>query len=203
MSASRTISAALAAIALLVSSMSPAAAAGPSIGRLGVGGTGCPAGTVSASLSNGGSTLSLRFSQYRASAGGARTLDRKPCALEVALGFHDVGLVHPELAAVPCIPRIPFRRDMTAEPDAPSLLDSLGEELDSFAQRVEVHLKTWCEIAPKPAVLRDPVHQQLRGRTVEPAHRDELRFADHLDTASRPDPFARKLGNRVRLEREP
>ena len=53
-------------------------------------------------------------------------LDRKPCALEVALGFHDVGLVHPELAAVPCIPRIPFRRDMTAEPDAPSLLDSLG-----------------------------------------------------------------------------
>lgn len=83
MSASRTISAALAAIALLVSSMSPAAAAGPSIGRLGVGGTGCPAGTVSASLSGGGSTLSLRFSQYRASAGGARTLDRKACGVAI------------------------------------------------------------------------------------------------------------------------
>jgi len=52
------IPAALAAIALLVASLSPATAAGPSIGRLGVGGTGCPAGTVSASLTGGGSTRS-------------------------------------------------------------------------------------------------------------------------------------------------
>src|SRR6478672_6083753 len=126
-------------------------------------------------------------------------LHRKPCALEVALGFHDIGLVHPELATVPCVPRIPLCRDMTAEPDLPSLLDSLAEELERFAQRVEVHLKIWCEIAPKPAVLRDPVHQQLRGRTVKFAHRDELRVADHLDAASRADPFARKLGNRATM----
>lgn len=82
MSASRWLRP-LAAIALLAAAMTPATAAGPSIGRLGVGGTGCPAGTVSASLTGGGSTLSLKFSQYRASAGGARTLDRKACGIAI------------------------------------------------------------------------------------------------------------------------
>jgi hypothetical protein len=83
MSASRSIPAALAALAMLVASLSPATAAGPSIGRLGVGGTGCPAGTVSASLTGGGSTLSLKFSKYRAAAGGARSFDRKACGVAV------------------------------------------------------------------------------------------------------------------------
>ena len=83
MSASRSISAALAGIALLVASLTPADAAGPSIGRLGVGGTGCPAGTVSAALTGGGSTLSLKFSKYRATAGGARALDRKACGVAI------------------------------------------------------------------------------------------------------------------------
>jgi len=82
MSASRSIWA-LAVIALTLASMPPATAAGPSIGRLGVGGTGCPAGTVSAALTGGGSTLSLRFSSYRASAGGARTFDRKACGVAI------------------------------------------------------------------------------------------------------------------------
>lgn len=83
MSASRLLPAALTAIAMLVASLTPATAAGPSIGRLGVGGTGCPAGTVSASLTGGGSTLSLRFSKYRAAAGGARSFDRKACGVAI------------------------------------------------------------------------------------------------------------------------
>jgi hypothetical protein len=79
MSISRLALGGLAALAML-SASAPAFAAG-SIGRLGVGGTGCPAGTVSAAL--GTNQLSLRFSKYVASAGGARDFDRKACSISV------------------------------------------------------------------------------------------------------------------------
>ena len=65
---------------LMLAPAAPAFAAG-SIGKLGVGGTGCPAGTVSAAL--GTNQLSLKFSKYVASAGGARSFDRKACGISV------------------------------------------------------------------------------------------------------------------------
>ena len=69
----------LTALAML-SAAAPSFAAS-SIGKLGVGGTGCPAGTVSAAL--GANQLSLKFSKYVASAGGARSFDRKACGISV------------------------------------------------------------------------------------------------------------------------
>ena len=81
MSVSRTMFRLISALALVGLLAAPAVAAGPSIGKLGVGGTGCPAGTVSASL--GVNTLSLKFSQYRAAAGGARSFDRKACGVSI------------------------------------------------------------------------------------------------------------------------
>ena len=83
MSASRIGTRFMAIAALLAVLVAPAAAAGPSIGRLGVGGTGCPAGSASATLSGGGTVLSLKFSRYRAMAGGARSFDRKACGISI------------------------------------------------------------------------------------------------------------------------
>jgi uncharacterized protein DUF4360 len=83
MSISRIALCSLGALALTFAAPSSASAAGPSIGRLSVGGTGCPAGTASASLSGGGTVLSLKFTQYRASAGGGRNFDRKACGVAI------------------------------------------------------------------------------------------------------------------------
>jgi hypothetical protein len=59
-----------------------------SLGMPGYGGTGCPAGTVSATLSPDAKTLSLIFDQYVAQAGGdtGRRMDRKNC--QVAIPVH-------------------------------------------------------------------------------------------------------------------
>jgi len=81
MSISRLTLYIVAAVALAVAPVGPAQAAGASVGRVSVGGTGCPAGTASASLS--GTVLSLKFTQYRASAGGARGFDRKACGIAI------------------------------------------------------------------------------------------------------------------------
>lgn len=83
MSISRWAFSALAAVAFIAAPIAPAQAAGPSIGRLGVGGTGCPAGTVVASLSGGGTVLSLKFTSYRGVAGGAKSFDRKACGIAI------------------------------------------------------------------------------------------------------------------------
>ena len=85
MSGFREFGRVLAGLALAATMVGPALAAGPSIGKLGVGGTGCPAGTASASLTGGGTVLSLKFSSYRASAGGARSFDRKTCGVSIPL----------------------------------------------------------------------------------------------------------------------
>ena len=73
----------LGAFALVLGPSMPANAAGPALGRISVGGTGCPAGTASASITGGGTVLSLKFSQYRASAGGAHVFDRKACGVAI------------------------------------------------------------------------------------------------------------------------
>ena len=85
MSGSRDLVGMIAALALTATLAAPALAAGPAIGTLGVGGTGCPAGTASAALTGGGTVLSLKFSAYRASAGGARSFDRKACGVSIPL----------------------------------------------------------------------------------------------------------------------
>jgi hypothetical protein len=57
------------------------------LGMPGYGGTGCPAGTVSATLSPDAKTLSLIFDQYVAEAGSTgRSLDRKNC--QIAIPVH-------------------------------------------------------------------------------------------------------------------
>ncbi len=55
------------------------------LGDPGYGGTGCPAGTVSATLSPDALSLSLIFDQYQAKAGGVSgtSLDRKSCNIAI------------------------------------------------------------------------------------------------------------------------
>jgi len=59
-----------------------------SLGMPGYGGTGCPSGSVSTTLSPDGKSLSLIFDQYSVEAGGdtGRTFDRKSC--NVAIPVH-------------------------------------------------------------------------------------------------------------------
>ena len=74
--------------------LSALAAAGPasaddiSLGIPGYGGTGCPGGSVSTTLSPDAKSLSLLFDHYEVSAGGAtgRSYDRKSC--NVAIPVH-------------------------------------------------------------------------------------------------------------------
>lgn len=58
------------------------------LGTPGYGGTGCPAGTVSVTLSPDAQSLSLLFDQYQVKAGGTtgRSFDRKSC--NVAIPVH-------------------------------------------------------------------------------------------------------------------
>jgi hypothetical protein len=55
------------------------------LGQPGYGGNGCPAGSVSATLSPDYKTLSVLFDQYMAQAGGqtGRSIDRKSCNLAI------------------------------------------------------------------------------------------------------------------------
>lgn len=59
----------------------PASAASVKLGKPGYGGTGCPAGT--ASVSTSGSSISVKFSTYRAVAGSGDTLARAACGLSI------------------------------------------------------------------------------------------------------------------------
>lgn len=75
------------ALSALASAM-PAAADDIALGAPGYGGSGCPAGSVSATLSPDMKSLSLIFDQYEVSAGGVtgRSYDRKSC--NVAIPVH-------------------------------------------------------------------------------------------------------------------
>ncbi|MDO8310986.1 MAG: DUF4360 domain-containing protein [Sideroxyarcus sp.] len=56
-----------------------------SLGQPGYGGTGCPTGTVSATLSPDAKSLSLLFDQYQVSVGGKtnKSFDRKSCNIAI------------------------------------------------------------------------------------------------------------------------
>jgi hypothetical protein len=56
-----------------------------SLGKPGYGGTGCPEGTVSATLSPDAKSLSLLFDQYQVSVGGTtgRSFERKSCNIAI------------------------------------------------------------------------------------------------------------------------
>ncbi len=62
-----------------------------SLGEPGYGGTGCPSGTVSTTLSPDAKSLSLIFDQYQVSTGGetGRTFDRKSCNVAIPVRVPD------------------------------------------------------------------------------------------------------------------
>lgn len=80
-------------VALGIMMASFAARAQISLGQPAYGGTGCPAGSASATLTSDGSILSILFDQFTAEAGNTtgRRIDRKACSLripvDVAQGF--------------------------------------------------------------------------------------------------------------------
>jgi len=63
----------------------PAFAGDISLGEPGYGGTGCPAGTVSVTLSPDAKSLSLLFDQYQVAVGGdtGKSFDRKSCNIAI------------------------------------------------------------------------------------------------------------------------
>jgi hypothetical protein len=75
-----------ATLAVLLMLATPATAASAKVGKLGLGGTGCPAGSATATITADGH-LSIRFTQYRVSAGGANRFDRKACGLTIPLSL--------------------------------------------------------------------------------------------------------------------
>ena len=60
-----------------------AAQAQISLGQPAYGGTGCPAGSASATLTDDGSILSILFDQFVTEASAARRIDRKNCSLRI------------------------------------------------------------------------------------------------------------------------
>lgn len=83
----KTLFASAVALSALAAAV-PASADDIALGLPGYGGSGCPSGSVSATLSPDAKTLSLIFDQYEVSAGGmtGRTYDRKSC--NVAIPVH-------------------------------------------------------------------------------------------------------------------
>lgn len=75
------------AATLALSALTTPAFAAPAIklGKPAYGGPGCPAGTASASVTGGGTQLTVKFSQYQVAAGGStgKSFDRKACSLSI------------------------------------------------------------------------------------------------------------------------
>jgi hypothetical protein len=75
------------AAAIALSALTTPALAAPTLklGKPAYGGPGCPAGTASASVTGGGSQLTVKFSQYQVTAGGStgKSFDRKACSLSI------------------------------------------------------------------------------------------------------------------------
>lgn len=74
---------AIMACALLAAGLATSAESASGLGTPRYGGTGCPGGTASATLS--GTTLTVRYSAYRVRAGGdtGKRFDRKACSLSI------------------------------------------------------------------------------------------------------------------------
>lgn len=72
-------------LAILALSLPAAAAPALKLGKPDYGGTGCPGGTATVALAPDASSISVRFSQYRVSAGGntGRAFERKACGLSI------------------------------------------------------------------------------------------------------------------------
>lgn len=73
----------LIALVGVMSAMSLKAHANISLGEPAYGGTGCPAGTASVTLSPDKTALSILFDSYVAEAGNGRRVDRKSCNISV------------------------------------------------------------------------------------------------------------------------
>jgi hypothetical protein len=73
------------ALIVLAAAAAPARADSIPLGQPGYGGTGCPAGTVSATLSSDAKSLSLLFDTYAVTVGGStgRVTQRKSCNLAI------------------------------------------------------------------------------------------------------------------------
>ncbi len=74
------------ALAVVLTLTGPATAASARVGKIGLGGPGCPAGSATAAITADGH-LSIRFTQFRVSAGGARGFDRKACGLSIPISL--------------------------------------------------------------------------------------------------------------------
>lgn len=74
-------------LAVLALTLPAAAAPALKLGKPDYGGTGCPAGTAKVALAPDAASISVRFSQYRVSAGGntGRAFDRKACGLSIPI----------------------------------------------------------------------------------------------------------------------
>jgi hypothetical protein len=81
----KTILAGAVALSALAAALPAAANDDIALGNPGYGGSGCPNGSVSATLSPDAKTLSLIFDQYEVSAGGStgRSYDRKACNVAI------------------------------------------------------------------------------------------------------------------------
>lgn len=80
------VAATFAGLLALTAISSPALAAPAlKLGKPAYGGPGCPAGTASASVTGGGTQLTVKFSQYQVAAGGSsgKSFDRKACSLSI------------------------------------------------------------------------------------------------------------------------
>jgi len=81
----KTLMISTAAVALVAAAGSAQAQSGVALGEPAYGGTGCPAGSVSAALSPDNTSLSLLFDQYVVEAGQSvgRNFDRKSCNIAI------------------------------------------------------------------------------------------------------------------------
>ncbi len=75
----------LAALSILAMAGTASAQSDIALGTPGYGGTGCPSGSVSATLSPDNKSLSIIFDEYQVSAGGTtgRSFDRKSCNVAI------------------------------------------------------------------------------------------------------------------------
>jgi hypothetical protein len=82
----KTIGKLAAALAIALTITSPVSSASARVGKIGLGGPGCPAGSATAAITADGH-LSIRFTQYRVSAGDGRSFDRKACGLTIPVSL--------------------------------------------------------------------------------------------------------------------
>lgn len=106
-------------LALIASSMNIMAQSSIQLGHPSTGGTGCPGGTASASVSPDGSALSIIFDQFVIEAGpsSGRTIDRKNCNISIPVhvpGGYSISIIGVDYRGFVSLPR-GAQAQMTAE----------------------------------------------------------------------------------------